>query len=192
MSKLIQICASENDLFGLDVDEGVERSVDVTAARSRPPRSSPPAGTATARRATLARRRADRRAATDMSSQAGCHAAARTVVTRLGPTIATVLVAALCAGVAVARADVPTVEDIVTCNRQAEEGLRGRSISPTAKDEADADSARRQDERPAASPSTTAIGTQSPDPQIHGMDRAGAKDAAYRAAYRVCMRRRGF
>src|SRR5207249_5019787 len=40
VSKLIQICASENDLFGLDVDEGVDHSVDVTAARSRPPRSS--------------------------------------------------------------------------------------------------------------------------------------------------------
>jgi hypothetical protein len=34
--------------------------------------------------------------------------------------------------------------------------------------------------------------THSPDLQIHGMDGEGAKDAAYRAAYRVCMRRDGF
>ena len=33
--------------------------------------------------------------------------------------------------------------------------------------------------------------TQSPDPQIHGMDAEGARDPAYRAAYRVCMRKRG-
>jgi len=34
VSKLIQICASENDLFGLDVDEGVDHSVDVTEVQS--------------------------------------------------------------------------------------------------------------------------------------------------------------
>ncbi len=33
---------------------------------------------------------------------------------------------------------------------------------------------------------------KSSDPQIHGMDAEGAKDARYQAAYRSCMRRKGF
>src|SRR3989449_3876971 len=33
---------------------------------------------------------------------------------------------------------------------------------------------------------------ESSDPQIHGMKAAGAKDATYQAAYRSCMRRKGF
>ena len=41
-------------------------------------------------------------------------------------------------------------------------------------------------------PGVAAHVTQSPDPQIHGMDGEGAKDATYRAAYRVCMRQKGF
>ena len=32
----------------------------------------------------------------------------------------------------------------------------------------------------------------SPDPQIHGMETEGAKSATYQAAYRSCMRRKGF
>jgi hypothetical protein len=32
----------------------------------------------------------------------------------------------------------------------------------------------------------------SSDPQIHGMSAEGAKDATYQAAYRSCMRRKGF
>jgi len=38
---------------------------------------------------------------------------------------------------------------------------------------------------------TTGV-VESTDPQIHGMQRAGANDAAYQAAYRSCMRRKGF
>jgi hypothetical protein len=33
---------------------------------------------------------------------------------------------------------------------------------------------------------------ESPDPQIHGMDAEGAKNPGYQAAYRSCMRRKGF
>jgi hypothetical protein len=33
---------------------------------------------------------------------------------------------------------------------------------------------------------------QSSDPQIHGMEAEGAKQATYQAAYRSCMRRKGF
>jgi hypothetical protein len=35
-------------------------------------------------------------------------------------------------------------------------------------------------------------GIESADPPIHGMDADGAKNAAYQAAYRSCMRRKGF
>ena len=41
-------------------------------------------------------------------------------------------------------------------------------------------------------PAMSGSATQSPDAQIHGMDAEGAKDPAYRAAYRVCMRKNGF
>jgi len=38
----------------------------------------------------------------------------------------------------------------------------------------------------------TAIVIESSDPQIHGMNAEGAKNATYQAAYRSCMRRKGF
>jgi hypothetical protein len=96
----------------------------------------------------------------------------------------------------VAWADVPTSADIATCNRTAREGLQA-GTSPIARDEAGARAARlasagtvaRTDPAGAAA---SAQGTQSPDAQIHGMDAHGGQDAAYRAAYRVCMRTRGF
>jgi hypothetical protein len=39
-------------------------------------------------------------------------------------------------------------------------------------------------------PATAVI--ESPDPQLHGMEAEGAQNAAYQAAYRSCMRRKGF
>lgn len=85
-----------------------------------------------------------------------------------------------------AYADVPTVADVIACNEEAREAVRSRTASPTAKDEAGAEDARKG--------STDATGriTRSPDPQVEGMDAGGAKDAAYRAGYRVCMRKKGF
>jgi hypothetical protein len=38
----------------------------------------------------------------------------------------------------------------------------------------------------------TATVIESSDPQIHGMNAEGAKNATYQAAYRSCMRRKGF
>jgi hypothetical protein len=102
--------------------------------------------------------------------------------------VATLVIAGLYVTLGTACADVPTVEDIAACNQQAREGLRDRTVFPTRKDDTAAVVARTK---------RTVIGegrgpTQSSDPQIHGMDGEGAKDAVYRAAYRVCMRRRGF
>jgi hypothetical protein len=111
----------------------------------------------------------------------------------LRPTrrVAIVLGVALHLGSAIVHADVPTTVDMTACNQEAREESRDRSASPTSKDQADAESARRGRQGTTSLPGATAV-TQSEDPQIHGMDAQGATDAAYRAAYRVCMRKRGF
>ena len=107
-------------------------------------------------------------------------------------TVATLLVAGLSGALAIAHADVPTAGDIVACNQEAREGGRGRAVSPTSKDEVDADAARKVRPGTVEAGGAAGHGTQSPDAQIHGMDGDGAKDAAYRAVYRVCMRRNRF
>lgn len=106
--------------------------------------------------------------------------------------VATLLSVTLCLAAGIAHADVPTVGDMTACNQEARVGSRDRSASPTSKDQVDAEAARRARNGAPVSPGATEAVTQSEDPQIHGMDVQGATDAAYRAAYRVCMRRRGF
>lgn len=101
--------------------------------------------------------------------------------------VALVLGVALHLTVVMAHADVPTVADMTACNQEAQEGFRDRSASPTSKDQADADAARR-----GRNGTATEAVMQPEHPQIEGMDAAGATDAEYRAAYRVCMRKRGF
>jgi hypothetical protein len=102
-----------------------------------------------------------------------------------------VLGLALHVGSGIVHADVPGIADMTTCNQEAREELRDRSASPNSKDQVDAEAARRQRDT-AAIPAVAGAVTQSEDPQIHGMDAHGATSAAYRAAYRVCMRKRGF
>jgi hypothetical protein len=69
--------------------------------------------------------------------------------------------------------------------------VKARTVSPTTGDHARADRAR--DGAPARSaPGFTGGVIESSDPQIHGMEAEGAKDATYQAAYRSCMRRKGF
>ena len=112
----------------------------------------------------------------------------------LRPTrrVAIILGMALHLGSVIVHADVPTIGDMTACNQEAREGFRDRSASPTSKDQVDAEAARRGRDGTAIRPGATGAVTQSEDPQIHGMDAHGATDAAYRAAYRVCMRKRGF
>jgi hypothetical protein len=92
----------------------------------------------------------------------------------------------------VARADVPKPEDIATCNHEAQEATRkgkdSRAASPNTKDQSRAADARRGD----APSATVGGGTPANDPQLEGMDPDGAKDPAYQAAYRTCMRKAGF
>ena len=95
-------------------------------------------------------------------------------------------------GWSLAEADVPKPEDIAACNNEAQEATRkgsdSRGASPNAGDHSRAADARRGDAQ-----SATAGGKpQASDPQLEGMDPDGAKDPAYQAAYRTCMRRAGF
>ena len=86
----------------------------------------------------------------------------------------------------VACPQVPKAEDISACNMEAQRALRtgtasGDSPLPNAKDHSRAAEAR-----------SAGGGTTSDDPQLAGMDIEGAKDPAYQAAYRTCMRKAGF
>lgn len=77
---------------------------------------------------------------------------------------------------------VPAVPDFVSCNAEAVDALdtRGFRPVPNSKDRERAGQAQRGEP------------TTSDDAQLTGMDRDGARDAGYQAAYRTCMRRRGF
>jgi hypothetical protein len=106
--------------------------------------------------------------------------------------VAMLLVASLHGAFGIAHAEVPTAGDVAACNRQAQEGVRGGAVSVTPRDEAAADAARKAGAEAVERAGATAAATESSDPQIHGMEADGAKDPAYRAAYRVCMRQKGF
>ena len=105
---------------------------------------------------------------------------------------ALLLVAGIFGGLGIAHADVPNAGHIAACNRAAHEEIRGGAATPTSKDEAGADAARKASTITVARQGEPVAETQSADPQIQGMGGEGAKNAAYRAAYRVCMRQSGF
>jgi hypothetical protein len=90
----------------------------------------------------------------------------------------------------IADGDVATIEDVQACNQEAR--VAGRTVSPTQKDEIGADNARNARAGTGERSDATGKVTVATDPQIDGIDSAGARDAAYRAAYRVCMRMKGF
>ena len=78
---------------------------------------------------------------------------------------------------------VPIVADFASCNAEAVDAvsfLGSRAPLPITKDLERAEAARRGD------------ATASDDAQLSGMDPERARDPAYQAAYRTCMRRRGF
>ena len=86
---------------------------------------------------------------------------------------------------------VPTAADFAACNEEGPRTVKMGSASPTTRDHVRADSARGG----AITTSYTEVTGQvivSSDPQIHGMKAEGAKNARYQAAYRSCMRRKGF
>lgn len=80
---------------------------------------------------------------------------------------------------------VPTPEHFAACNAEARDALKARTAdspaaSPIMKDEQRAGEARRGEPQ------------RSDDAQLSGMDPDGAKNPAYQAAYRTCMRKSGF
>ena len=88
----------------------------------------------------------------------------------------------------VAFPQVPKAEDIAACNLEAQRAVRAgtgsaESALPNTKDETRAAQARETGKPD---------GAKSDDPQLAGMSPEGAKDAAYQAAYRTCMRKAGF
>jgi hypothetical protein len=84
--------------------------------------------------------------------------------------------------------EVPTAADVAACNEDAPQAIKTGSASPTVGDHARAESVRGE----ATTASSTARVIDSADPQIHGMEADGARSAAFQAAYRSCMRRKGF
>ena len=92
-----------------------------------------------------------------------------------------------------AHAATPTAADFATCNATARDAVKGGSASPSAASPTPKDQGRAVSARRGTEP-TDATGriSQSPDPQLEGMDAEGAKDPAYQAAYRTCMRKAGF
>lgn len=77
---------------------------------------------------------------------------------------------------------VPIVADFASCNAEAVDAVTAvgsRAPMPNTKDRQRAEAAGRGE-------------SASDDAQLTGMDRERASDPAYQAAYRTCMRRRGF
>lgn len=80
---------------------------------------------------------------------------------------------------------VPNAENFAACNAEARDAVKSggsdsAAASPITKDRQRADDARRGD------------ASRSEDPQLTGIDPDGAKNPAYQAAYRTCMRKSGF
>jgi len=95
------------------------------------------------------------------------------------------------AAVGIAHGQVPTPADVAACNNEAPAVIKTGAASPTVSDHARAKGAR--DGPPTSSAADFKLPlVESSDPQIHGMNAEGAKDATYQAAYRSCMRRKGF
>src|SRR3989442_1950123 len=87
--------------------------------------------------------------------------------------------------------EVPTAADFAAGNDEAPKAIKAEPASPIMGDHARADSARAGSITMNSIDFTGRV-IESSDPQIHGMKAAGAKDATYQAAYRSCIRRKGF
>jgi hypothetical protein len=88
-------------------------------------------------------------------------------------------------------AQVPKAEDIAACNAEAQRAVNAGTTSgasPLPKDHDRAAGARSAK----GTGQVAGAGVKSDDPQLAGMDAEGAKDPAYQAAYRTCMRKAGF
>ena len=93
-----------------------------------------------------------------------------------------------------ASAQIPTKEDSIHCNEKVKEELGTASASPRL----DASDPNRPAPSPEVNRPTAEVQKESAkdnrvaDPQLQGIDPEGAKDPAYVAAYKKCMRQSGF
>ena len=85
---------------------------------------------------------------------------------------------------------VPSAVDFAACNQEAPQSIKAGTASPIMDDYRRAVNARSVSAASSAPAARQAL--DSLDPQIHGMEAEGAKSAMYQAAYRSCMRRKGF
>lgn len=97
----------------------------------------------------------------------------------------TPIIVAMLLAAATGPTSVPKAENFAACNAEAHDAVKRPSAdsaaaSPITKDEQRADEARRGEPK------------RSDDAQLVGMDPEGAKNPAYQAAYRSCMRKSGF
>jgi hypothetical protein len=79
-------------------------------------------------------------------------------------------------------------EDVTACNDEAKAAVRRGAAAPSTPEPTAKDERRAAESRGGAGVSAS----PSEDPQIEGMDREGAKDPLFQAAYRSCMRRNGY
>jgi len=107
---------------------------------------------------------------------------------RLTVALGLILFASLTATGA-ADGEVPTATDSAACNEEAPSTAKAGMATATVNDHARAERARAGATESVAFTSRL---VESPDPQIHGMDAEGAKNPTYQAAFRHCMRRKGF
>ncbi|MGH7323503.1 MAG: hypothetical protein ACREJ9_02515 [Candidatus Rokuibacteriota bacterium] len=87
--------------------------------------------------------------------------------------------------------EVPTTADFAACNEEAPRAVKAGTASPIKGDHVRAHRARGGAMTTHFADFTGRV-IESADPQIHGMEAEGAKNATYQAAYRSCMRRKGF
>src|ERR1043166_140019 len=87
--------------------------------------------------------------------------------------------------------EVPSSADFAACNDEAPHAVKAGTASPTRADHARAGRARGGAMATSSTDFTGAV-IESADPQIPRMEAEGAKNATYQAAYRACMRRKGF
>lgn len=97
------------------------------------------------------------------------------------------------------RAEVPTVADFAACNMKAAEEAKSDAVSASPRTDLPKDATQLPpDAKPKAGaplsqrdPTGTTLSSDK-DPQIEGLAADRANDKVYVAAYRACMRQRGF
>jgi hypothetical protein len=115
------------------------------------------------------------------------------------PSVLIVAVVVSLVGAWPAHAEVPTADDFAACNMKAAEEAASDSASASPRTDLPNDATRLpSDARPKAAtpssrndPSGSTLSSDK-DPQVEGLAADRANDRVYVAAYRACMRQRGF